>query len=78
MNLNASKRHLVGYAQTGFCGFGDSCKFLHDRADYKSGWAMEQEFEAKEKKRKEKEALGEWAEDDDDEEYLVSCLSFCG
>ncbi|CAN0395600.1 unnamed protein product [Pylaiella littoralis] len=59
------------YKETGFCGFGDSCKFLHDRADYKSGWAMEQEFEAKEKKRKEKEALGEWAEDDDDEEYLV-------
>eukprot|EP00752_Nemacystus_decipiens_P012961 g11470.t1 len=59
------------YKETGFCGFGDSCKFLHDRADYKSGWAMEQEFEAKEKKRKEREALGEWAEEENDEEYLV-------
>lgn len=61
--------------QTGFCGFGDSCKFLHDRADYKSGWAMEQDFEAKEKKRKEREALGEWAEEENDEEYLVSYSS---
>ncbi|XP_019522090.1 PREDICTED: RING finger protein 113A-like, partial [Hipposideros armiger] len=23
------------YKETGFCGFGDSCKFLHDRSDYK-------------------------------------------
>lgn len=44
---------------------------MHDRADYKTGWAMEQEFEAKEKKRKEREALGEWAEEEDEEEYLV-------
>lgn len=22
------------YKETGFCGFGDSCKFLHDRSDY--------------------------------------------
>ncbi|CAM9890452.1 unnamed protein product [Ascophyllum nodosum] len=64
------------YKETGFCGFGDSCKFLHDRADYKTGWAMEQDYEAKEKKRKEREALGEWADDQEDadkedEEYLV-------
>lgn len=31
------------YKETGFCGFGDSCKFLHDRSDYKHGWQMEQE-----------------------------------
>uniref|UniRef100_A0A336KAN1 CSON006530 protein n=1 Tax=Culicoides sonorensis TaxID=179676 RepID=A0A336KAN1_CULSO len=29
------------YKETGFCGFGDSCKFLHDRSDYKHGWQME-------------------------------------
>lgn len=23
------------YKETGYCGFGDSCKFLHDRGDYK-------------------------------------------
>jgi RING finger protein 113A len=25
----------------GYCGFGDSCKFLHDRSDYKHGWQIE-------------------------------------
>lgn len=31
------------YKETGFCSFGDSCKFLHDRSDYKFGWQLEQE-----------------------------------
>jgi RING finger protein 113A len=31
------------YKETGYCGFGDSCKFLHDRSDYKHGWQMEQD-----------------------------------
>ncbi|CAG9573803.1 unnamed protein product [Danaus chrysippus] len=31
------------YKETGFCGFGDSCKFLHDRPDYKHGWQLERE-----------------------------------
>ncbi|TWW70313.1 RING finger protein 113A [Takifugu flavidus] len=30
---------------SGFCGFGDSCKFLHDRSDYKHGWQIERELE---------------------------------
>ena len=29
------------YKETGFCGYGDSCKFVHDRSDYKSGWELE-------------------------------------
>jgi len=33
------------YKETGYCGFGDSCKFLHDRADYKHGWQLEREME---------------------------------
>lgn len=35
------------YKQTGFCGFGDSCKFLHAREDYKQGWALDRDWEVK-------------------------------
>jgi RING finger protein 113A len=34
------------YKQTGFCGFGDSCIFLHDRTDYKLGWQLDKEWES--------------------------------
>lgn len=30
------------YLETGYCGFGDSCKFLHDRGDYKMGWELDE------------------------------------
>ncbi|KAL3779373.1 hypothetical protein HJC23_005233 [Cyclotella cryptica] len=46
------------YKETGFCGFGDTCIYLHDRGDTKSGWEMEREYEEKKKKdeeRREKE-----------------------
>ena len=33
------------YKTTGWCGFGDSCKFLHDRGDYKQGWQLDREWE---------------------------------
>ncbi len=33
------------YKQTGYCGFGDNCKFLHAREDYKQGWQLDREWE---------------------------------
>lgn len=42
------------YNETGFCGFGDSCIFLHDRTEHKSSYDLEREWDA-EVKRKELE-----------------------
>ncbi|KAK1158963.1 E3 ubiquitin-protein ligase RNF113A-like [Acipenser oxyrinchus oxyrinchus] len=49
------------YKETGFCGFGDSCKFLHDRSDYKHGWQIERELDE-----------GRYGANADDENYEVS------
>lgn len=42
------------YKETGFCGFGDTCIYLHDRGDTKTGWEMEREYEEKKKKEEDK------------------------
>ena len=50
------------YKETGFCGFGDSCKFMHDRSDYKFGWQLEREMQE-----------GVYGQDDEDEhKYEIS------
>jgi RING finger protein 113A len=40
------------YKQTGFCGFGDNCKYLHAREDYKQGWQLDKEWESVTKGKK--------------------------
>ena len=47
------------YKESGICGFGDSCKFIHDRGDYKTGWELELEWEANKNKKTEQEDNGE-------------------
>ena len=56
------------YKETGFCGFGDTCKFLHDRSDYKAGWQLDKDWDAQQKERKEKEARLMMGEEEDGEE----------
>lgn len=55
------------YKETGYCGFGDACKFLHDRGDYKSGWEIDRDWEAKQKAQRERMLAG-GGEDDEDED----------
>lgn len=40
------------YKQTGFCGFGDNCKYLHAREDYAHGWQLDKEWEMSNKGKK--------------------------
>jgi hypothetical protein len=40
------------YKDTGYCGYGDACKFMHDRGDYLAGWQMEKAWEAKQAAKK--------------------------
>ncbi|ORX96429.1 hypothetical protein BCR34DRAFT_578665 [Clohesyomyces aquaticus] len=40
------------YKQTGFCGYGDGCKFLHAREDYAAGWKLDRDWEASGKGKK--------------------------
>jgi len=41
------------YKLTGYCGFGDNCKFLHDRSDYKAGWQIDRDWEIEQQKKSE-------------------------
>ncbi|PFH56571.1 hypothetical protein XA68_16317 [Ophiocordyceps unilateralis] len=75
------------YKLTGFCGFGDNCKFLHSREDYKQGWQLDKEWETVTKgkknlggtvvastRRDKQVAAGD--EDEDDEETLLKDIPF--
>jgi RING finger protein 113A len=63
------------YKKTGFCGFGDSCKFAHMREDYKHGWQLDKDWEVETKGKKVSGRTvaslakrGQQAADDEDED----------
>lgn len=73
------------YKQTGFCGFGDTCKFLHAREDYKQGWELDRDWEIGTKGKKlggqtvasaNKSASTGFDDDDDDDEAALENIPF--
>mmetsp|Transcript_190 Transcript_190/g.237 ORF Transcript_190/g.237 Transcript_190/m.237 type:complete len:468 (-) Transcript_190:75-1478(-) len=64
------------YKDTGFCGFGDSCKFMHDRGNYKTGYQMEKEWDDKQAERKRLISMGVDPDAEDegkgDDEFAVN------
>lgn len=72
------------YKETGYCGYGDSCKFMHDRGDYKSGWQLEKDWDEAQKEKKRRIALGiedegtaEVSDEDEDEDALPFACFIC-
>ena len=76
-SLSPLRRHchthpIIVAKDTGFCGYGDNCKFMHDRGDYKTGWQLEREWESDQRRKNEKKMLAALGENgelelDDDE-----------
>ncbi|KAJ5919722.1 Pre-mRNA-splicing factor cwc24 [Penicillium verhagenii] len=71
------------WKQTGYCGFGDSCKFLHSREVYAQGWELDRDWEIGTKGKKLKGKVmsqrgeGEKEEDEDEDEMLEQIPFAC-
>ncbi|KAL4792381.1 hypothetical protein BDV19DRAFT_368748 [Aspergillus venezuelensis] len=71
------------YKLTGYCGFGDSCKFSHMREDYKQGWELDRDWDVTTKgKKMDGKVLSQRGaksgdDDEDDEEELVNIPFAC-
>lgn len=64
------------WKETGFCGYGDACKFMHDRGDYKLGWQLDKEWDEQQKRKR--QGGGDAEEDytikEDDEDLPFACF----
>ncbi|KAJ3045665.1 hypothetical protein HDV00_007791 [Rhizophlyctis rosea] len=67
------------YKETGYCGYGDSCIFMHDRGDYKTGWQLDKEWEEKQKEAHDPnkylvESDQEEEEEESDDDMPFACM----
>ncbi|KAI1707963.1 zinc finger c-x8-C-x5-C-x3-H type (and similar) domain-containing protein [Ditylenchus destructor] len=65
------------YKETGFCTFGDSCKFMHDRSDYKHGWEIERDWEAGKLKEAKDDEYAITSDEDEDKDTLPHSCFIC-
>ncbi|KIY70628.1 hypothetical protein CYLTODRAFT_441843 [Cylindrobasidium torrendii FP15055 ss-10] len=59
------------YKETGYCGFGDTCKFLHDRGTYLQGWQLDKLAENQKNAGSDDDNS---ASDSDEEDIPFACL----
>lgn len=66
-NLNSIHSNSIS-SETGYCGFGDTCKFLHDRGTYLAGWQLDKLAENPQ------QAVEEDSDSDSDEDIPFACF----
>ncbi|KAF3919576.1 hypothetical protein ABW20_dc0103156 [Dactylellina cionopaga] len=70
------------YKKTGFCGFGDTCKFLHAREAYKQGWELDRDWDLgktgnSKSSGGDKKKNGDTADNDESDEELKNIPFAC-